>query len=249
MLLKNRPSLLGYVAAVAFTCGAAHAGTVQTFSGSSGDHSATASFEFIGNQLHITLTNTMTSIDNPSWLTGLFFDIAGSPTINSGSADADLEYLGIFGWQDYNSHTASQMWAFDDNIGAGELPFGDQQYGLGAAGYDVFGPGDMLAPGGPGSQPNGIGGGILPDIAGLFVPPGHWYKPFAIGSVHFVLNLPNGFGEAGISNVVFAFGSGFDEIYFPASGVVVPLPAALPMGLAGLAGLLVIRRRRKARIA
>jgi len=37
-------------------------------------------------------------------------------------------------------------------------------------------------------------------------------------------------------NVSFVFGTGFDEV------VLIPLPAALPMGLLGLGGVVVLRR-------
>ena len=248
MYLKNRPATFGACAALvvaAFATGAASAGGVQFFEGSSGNHSASASFEFVGNELHITLTNTMTTVENPAWLTGLFFDIDGSPAFTGGSATANLVSFNGGGMSAYGDHTASQLWAFRDDI-AGGLPFGDQQYGLGAAGFNVFGDSDMLADGGPHPQPNGIDGGILPDLPGVNVPNGHFDTPFALGSVSFVLALANGFEGGEISNVWFAFGSGFDEVNFP-PGEVIPLPAALPMGLAGLAGLVVLRKRRQLR--
>ena len=96
----------------------------------------------------------------------------------------------------------------------------------------------MLQSGGPPPQPGGTDGGIVPSFVGVTVPPGHFGRPFALGSLtfHFDLDMEFNFANASVENVSFVFGTGFDEV------VLTPLPAALPMGLFGLAGVVVLRR-------
>ncbi len=215
------------------------------FEVSNGTQSADALFTFSDDgggspTLQIVLTNTASNNDGPSWLTGLFFDLAGSPELNNGSAAGDMITLDGTTQTPWGGDPSS-MWAFDDDM-SGELPFGDQQYGLGAAGFDVFGPSDLLEGGGPHPQPGGVDGGILPDIDGLTVP-GHHGDAFALGSLVFTFWLDDNFDifSADVSNVAFAWGSGFNEIVL--TSVVVPLPPAAALGLAGL-GLVAIGRRR-----
>jgi hypothetical protein len=239
-------------AAIALTCavGSAEA-NVLNFSKSNGTHSASATFAFSNNggqkQLNITLTNTMTTNSGPNWLTGLFFDIAGAPTLNTNAVTGDLITLNGTTQTAYNAHTPAQMWAFRDDI---DGALSGQQYGLGACGFGVFGPSDMIQPGGPHPQPNGTPGGILADIAGLSVPPGHQGKPFALGSLSFTFLLDNSFdvNNASVDNVAFVFGSSFGEVVLNGDGPpppppVVPVPMALPMAVAGLAGVAIYRRR------
>ena len=88
---------------------------------------------------------------------------------------------------------------------------------------------------------------MIPD---LDLPPGQKYYdqqsgqpgdpiPYALASLIFEFNLDfgNGSGPISIEDVAFVFGTGFDEV------VLIPLPPALPLGLAGLAGVVVMRRR------
>ena len=186
----------------------------------------------------------MTTNSNPHWLTGLFFDVAGSPELTFVSAEAPLGMVTFDenGPSPYTDVGPAHFWAFRSDL-TGESPFG-QQYGLGATGFDVFGPGDILDPqeGGPTPQPGGVDGGILPNIEDVSVPKGHFGRPYVLGELHFKFDL----GEydieyAGVENIAFVFGTGFDEI------VLIPLPAALPMGLAGLVGVIVIRRVTRSR--
>lgn len=138
----------------------------------------------------------------------------------------------------YINATPAQLWAFRQGVPDGELPQ-DAAYALGAAGLDVFGMTDLLQPGGPPPQPGGSDGGIVPSFMGITtVPPGHFGRPFALGTLTFHFDLPGGFNiaDASVENVSFVFGTGFDEV------VLIPLPAALPMGLLGLGGVVVLRR-------
>ncbi len=227
-------------------CGAVAAGPLpppQTFSLSNGLQSASAVFAFTPGSLEIVLTNTMTTNGEPNWLTGLFFDIGGptSPSLTPTGTLVDGSLVTFDGSgppDDFTAFTPAQLWAFRQGVPDGELPQ-DAAYALGAAGLDdVFGMTDMLQSGGPSPQPGGTDGGIVPTFGGVTVPPGHFGRPFALGSLTFHFDLPGGFNiaDASVENVSFVFGTGFDEI------VLVPLPAALPMGLLGLAGVVVLRR-------
>ncbi len=225
---------------------------VQEFSLSNGLQSATATFTFsdIGGDktLNILLTNTMTTNAPPNWLTGVFFDIAGGPTLSNGSALAPdgMVTFDASGSTPYITNGPGNFWAFRQDL-AGVLPppFVGQQYGLGSAGFNVFSSNDMLdlpVPVDIHPQRDGSDGGIVPFFGGgETVPEGHFQTPFVLGSLAFDFDLPDLFdiNAADASNVFFVFGTGFEEI------VLLPLPAALPMGLAGLLGVLLLRRASK----
>lgn len=191
--------------------------------------------------LTVILTNTMTSNSGPQWFTGAFFDIAGSPTMTySGLTGTSMITLNGTSQTAYTTVTADHFWAYRDDLSA-SLPFGTQKYGLGAAGFDIFGLSDILnfQAGGPTPQPDGTDGGILADISGLQVPGGHEGKPFVLGSISLIFDLGNyDINNAGVSNVVSAFGTGFDEVV-----LVIPLPMGASMALAGL-GFVAVRRQR-----
>jgi len=226
--------------------GAAQAGEVSfTESISNGVQSASATFTFNDDGpttiLTIQLTNTMTSNGGPQWLTGLFFDIAGSPTLTYDSSGLIASMITLSGTTQtaYTTVDADHFWALRDDLSG--LPFGDQEYGLGSAGFDVFGSSDILnfQAGGPTPQPDGTDGGILADIAGLDIPDGHDGKPFVLGSLWLTFDLGSyDIDDAAVSDVAFVFGTGFDETV-----LLVPVPLALPLGLAGLAGVVLGRRR------
>ncbi len=226
------------------------------FASTNGTQSAAANFTFTdvdaglgSTYLTISLTNTMTSNGGPQWLTGLFFDIAGSPTLayENDSAVGDMITLDGTTQTPYNLHgaKADNFWAYRDDL-SGELPFGDQQYGLGAAGIDIFSLSDMLSPP-PDAilpQPAGTDGGILADIVGLEVPGGHEGRPFVLGSLQFTFWLEDfALEDANVSDIAFFFGTGFDEVI-----LLIPLPMPLAMAGVGL-GIVVLFRRRLATLA
>ena len=121
---------------------AAYADEVSfNFEVDNGTQSGVANFTFADgaqlgdlSTLTITLTNTMTSnpsIGNgPNWLAGLFFDLAGSPTLSYQSIDSQMITLDGTTQSPFTDYDPDQFWAYRDNL-TGELPFGDQQYGLG----------------------------------------------------------------------------------------------------------------------
>ena len=221
------------------------------FALSNGTQSASANFTFDAGArtLTISLTNTMTSNDGPNWLTGLFFNLAGVDTPIAPSA-ANGQMITLEGPDEHypyqhqhpNAGNPANFWAYRNDL-SGELPFGDQQYGLGAAGLDIFGLQDMINyPNIPGDilpQPAGSDGGILANIGGLSVPEGHEGRPFVLGSLLFEFLLPEGFvlAQAGVGNIAFIFGTGFEET------VLIPLPLPIAMAAAGLMIVVFFRRR------
>lgn len=217
------------------------------FSQDNGTHSASANFTFADGagdlgtltSLTITLTNTMTTNSGPQWLTGLFFDMAGSPTMSYQSVNGQMITLDGITQSTYNDAAPDHFWAYRDDLSG--LPFGDQEYGLGSAGFGVFGQNDILNwdPNGPQPQPDGTDGGILADISGLEVPNGHEGTPFVLGSLQLTFWLPEGFSldDADVSDVAFVFGTDFDEV------VLIPLPLPLAMAAAGFGIVAVFRRR------
>ena len=221
---------------------------------SNGTQSASADFTFsdAGSgpvTLNIVLTNTMTTNGGPNWLTGLFFNLAGAPTLDYQSTAGNMITLQGTTQSDFFYDPANEkqpglpadFWAYRDDL-SGELPFGDQQYGLGASGLDIFGLNDIL--GDPPNlilpQPAGTDGGILADIDGLQVPEGHEGRPFVLGSLEFIFELPWDFdlSEASVSDIAFIFGTGFDETV-----LLIPLPLPAAMAGAGLMIVVCFRRR------
>ena len=261
MIFSRERALRLATAAVMMTALAGNANADElsfNFALSNGTQSASADFTFSADNalapvtLSIVLTNTMTTNGGPNWLTGLFFDLAGSPTLDYKSTDGQMITLDGTTQSDFFYDVGKTMpgqpadfWAYrgtDQNeFFPGELPFGDQQYGLGAAGLDVFGLSDILGDPPPFilPQPAGTDGGILADIDGLSVPGGHEGRPFVLGSLEFIFDLPDDFllSQAGVSDIAFIFGTGFDEV------VLIPLPLPVAMAGAGLMIVVCFRRR------
>ncbi len=246
--------------------GLAHADTLSfSESLSNGTQSATASFTFddTANTLSVVLKNTMTTNGGPQWLTGLFWNLAGADGLNITPhvADANLRVVGsmitLSGTTQtpYTEVDIGHYWAYRDDLSSGDYgsfldsAFGGttRQYGLGAAGFDVFGQSDILnfIDGAPIPQPDGTDGGILADITGLQVPGGHEGTPFALESLVFLYDLDDAgndfllsnFGDLAVTDAAFVFGTGFDET------VLIPLPPAVWVGAIGLAGVVAVRRR------
>jgi hypothetical protein len=146
----------------------------------------------------------------------------------------------------YNTVTVDHFWGLNQSISGGSLPFGDQQYGLGAAGFGVFAPSTILnlQAGGPLPQPDGSDGGILSgdllDAGTIDIPSGHTDRPMVDGGIWLTFDLGNydiNQADELVSDVNFVFGTSFGEI------VLIPVPMALPVGLAGLIGVVMARRR------
>ncbi len=215
------------------------------FSGSlPSGHAAAATFTFdnVAETLVVRIENTIGAAFNSLGsraLTGLFWDMTpGSLPITGVSSTNGGEVNNPSGYD------PEQFWAFRGDLSPGSTPFGTQ-FGLGAAGFDVFGSADMLAPGGPQPQPNGIDGGILSATGNVY--PGQNQNPMFRSFIEFTFDLASpffagGLGGIGVTGVSWQFGSGFEE-----PGItLIPLPPALWAGLASLGavgGWQVLRRR------
>ena len=241
--------------------GFAHADTLSFSSSlSNGIQSATALFTFddgVNKSLTVVLTNTMSTNGGPQWLTGLFWNLTGAdglsitPTsVKNDRVDGDMITLSGTTRTAYTARDR-RFWAYRDDLSSGDYgsflnsAFGGttRQYGLGAAGFDVFGQSDILNfQGDPIPQPDGTDGGILADIVGLQVPGGHEGTPFALANLTFLYDLNSDFllsdfGDLAVTDIAFVFGTGFDEV------VLIPLPPAVWAGAIGLVGVVALRRR------
>lgn len=197
--------------------------------------SASASFEIVGLELQITLTNTGTydPSDPEDILAGVLFNIAGDPTLSriavelaAGSTVTDGGTTdggnvgGEFGYKSgINSFGANQVVS---SVGA-------------LVGADNVFPGANLA--GPGS-PNGIQYGITTLFdAAANDNGGIVDTAFIANSVVIRLgNLPEGFSLDDISNVSFAYGTDHS--------IVIPEPTGFVLTLGGMGLFAMIRRRR-----
>ncbi|MCZ6835412.1 MAG: hypothetical protein O7G85_06520 [Planctomycetota bacterium] len=229
-----------------------------TVMGSSGPFSATANFNFDDSGgstiLSIQLTNTGgTDEAGNAWLTGLFFDVVGSP---------DMTYVGLGGdgsdsfndlvYNDLSTYTpvagedAAHFWGLNDEAQTNLASTGSQEYALYAAGFFGLPTGntDMLdyVAGGPDPQPDGPDGGIINTATTTGGP-----EPKILNGIWLVFDLGQyAFDESSVSNVWFQYGTDNDQ---PGFGKLIPVPLALPLGLAGLAGIAVGRKRLRRALA
>ncbi len=243
---------LAACAAIVLVLGAANVRAESvTFTGTSGGRSASANFALVGGKLEVTLTNLGSAVTaDPANLTGVFFDVSGSPTflrdsVALGPGSQLVTYTGgKKGPIARTDVTAADLqylpaeWAYKQ-IASGS-PRG---YGLSAAGLGIFGPPDTFA-----SSPNygasGVGGpdfGVLPLVAGanVGVNAGLQGIPLIENSVILRLIAPGGFQLSQISHVDFQYGTTYNSM--PS----VPAPSSL-VGLAGMgaAGAAIFARRR-----
>jgi len=223
------------------------------FTGTSGTLSASVSFEIVGGQLVVVLTNTGGSdtLLPVDLLTAVFFTVTGnqslSPdmaamsagsTTNTGVAIFPTDPGGVVGGE----------WAYLNGLsqyGANE--------GISSTGLGIFGPGNRF-PGnnlsGP-DDPDGPQFGLAsasdnlttgnPEITG--VPITHNSVTFTLGNIG-ALTLAN------ISNVTFQYGTALDEGHIPGIPQLfngkIPEPASITLLGIGLLAFGASRRKRKA---
>jgi len=238
------------LACALFTSSPASADIVS-FSGSSGTLAASADFNFSGNTLIVTLTNTSAFdvMDPAQVLTALFFNINGAGALGSVSA-----VLGA----------GSTVFYDADGQPVGGVVGGEWGYGSGLAG--------------PGGATEGISstglGGVFggatfpgPDLEGPAALDGPQYGILSAGdntatgnggitgsggliknSVVFTLTGVMGLTGASVSNVSFQYGTAPTEPNIPSTttNITVPEPTLLSLLGFGLAGAAYrIRRRRQ----
>jgi hypothetical protein len=230
---------------------------IVAFQAVGSSHSASAVFSLTGQVLSITLSNTYSGGTNFKFLQtdvveGLFFDVAGNPTltkvsamVSAGSAirlnGADITAAETSG-ETLGVGDVGDAWAYK----SGSLPCVSQQYGLGASGFGIFGPSDLFYSGGglphqQGSAPNGVDYGLMPLDTTNYAHDGFSGIPFLQSSVVFAFSGFTG-SLADISNVRIEYGTSLGE--FPVVTTPVPEPATGVLLLVPAIAIGLWRRRR-----
>jgi PEP-CTERM motif-containing protein len=241
------------ILAVPFAAMLAAFGSAQaqvTFTANDGGvRDASATFEFLSSsQLRIVLTNTSTfDVVNPSQvLTGLFFDIAGSPTLSATSAVLTSGSSVI-----YDSAPAGGVvggeWAYASGLSGAPL---GADYGIASAGFGLFGESNLF----PGADlasplsPNGVNYGLV--SAGDNAATGNGGIMNSDGlirnSVTFTMTVGSSFALSDIGNVSFQYGTALSE---PNVTPPIPEPETYAMLLAGLGLMGFVARRRQRNLA
>lgn len=212
---------------------------------------ANAVFECTANQLIITLTNISPfPTEVPAeLLSGVFFDIAGSPTLTPVSvflASGSSVLNGPAG----PGGDVSGEWAYRGDLTSG---FNGAQYGVEANGLDEFGPGDRFSNVDldPPASPNGMNYGIV--SAGGRGPNANaplYSNPIIFNSVVITFNHNGDLSCDDIYNVGFQYGTSQTNPFIPGGDdpdpfdPIIPEPASVSLLLMGLTGL-ALRYRRK----
>jgi hypothetical protein len=229
----------------------------ETFDVAGGSHSASAIFSLAGQVLDITLSNTYSAAPNYAFvdtevLTGLFFDVVGSPALTKVYAMVPTESAIVLNGTDITaSETSSQplgtgdisaAWAYKSGTLAGV----SQRYGISASGLNIFGSANLFYPGGSlphqqGTAPNGVDYGLMPLSTTNYTHDGFSTKAFIQSSATFEFSGFTG-SLSDIHNVRFQYGTAIDAF----SLILVPEPSvgALLISLAFPLGLWLRRRRR-----
>jgi hypothetical protein len=271
-MTKRLVRLATFVAASVFGASVASAGTVAynlAFNlGGGNTLNASATFTSVNGQLKIGLVNTDADAVGTTahFVSALFWDYTGSTltkTTTSAAVAAGSSVVASTGnGQPFNpagiapgpnpgpnnwTGNINQYWAFRNDISA----LVTQSYGVGAAGFSIFGPGDMFASG-VNNQPDGSDFLLIPSAQLTATSNGMANgDPFVRRGVDFTLTAPgltagmsNAQLAALLTNVRVQWGTSLSD---PTTTSVVPLPAAAWMGmslLGGVGGVGFFRRRR-----
>jgi hypothetical protein len=238
----------------------AHAEFV-TFTGSQGDLAASAKFDFTGNTLTLTLTNTAsTNSTQPGMLlSGVFFNVTGDPTLTPSTATVAP------GSTIVQASNCTVNCVGVTNVG-GEFAFntgiaGRPQYGIAANGYINTSSGnfDGVNLHGP-NAPNGPNFGIVTSNFNTGDGNGGMdNEPFIESSVVFELLGVAGLSVSNVTDVVFQYGASLTDANFsgtpgiiggplsPSRQAQVPEPSSLLLLGSMIAGTChLVRKRRKA---
>jgi len=204
------------LAAIVFITPAVAGASSITFTGSDASGlAASATFDVVGSNLVITLTNIGIDPAVPSdVLTGLFFDVAGNPALLAGSAVLGSGSFVTNGGTTDAGGSVGGEWAYKSSA---DFAYG-ASYGVSSVGLGLFGPSDLF--GGtnlagtvsPGSDDYGITSAAdstandNPKIAGLAL--------INDSVVLTLTGLPGGFNPlSSISNVTFQYGSDLTDTH------------------------------------
>jgi hypothetical protein len=188
-----------------------------TIVGSSGNLAASAAFNFSGNVLTITLTNTATVVSSvPSMLlSGVLFTLTGNPTLTPVSATASSIVQA-------NMCNAGTCTGTNVNVG------GEFSYARNGAVQEIAANGWISSNGNAGNfngpdldNPAALNGMNFGIVTANFNPgdgnPAMDSEPFVRNAVTFVLNGVSGLSSANLSNVSFQYGTSRSDPNFPGS--------------------------------
>lgn len=261
-LIRSKLMLLGMVCSMLPMLASA---APITFTGSSGSLAASATFVISGNDLIITLTNTASynhaadgDLAAGSVLSGIFWDLTGSPTLTPVSATIPTGSILLQSGQcDVGPCSSSTT-----NVG-GEFVYGTSSsgfpnsafYGAASSGYISGSSGNFNGPNldNP-NAPDGINFGLVP--SGFNAGDGNGgldTEPLIRNAVQLVLSGVSGLSTDAISNVSFQYGTALTDANVPGGPLVppqsIPEPTTLLLFGAGLLGIgLTLRRRSGSRV-
>src|SRR5262249_35241155 len=195
-----------------------------------GGRSASATFTQTGDTLTLTLTNTGGDVSDPTQvLTGIFFNLAGDPTLGKTSALLGAGSTVLFA--PASAVTGSLSPAGPDVGGEWAYLSGLNQYsanqGISSAGLGIYGAGDRFrtdsnleGPDSPDGLQYGITSGSDNPSTGNVAVTGS--NALIQKSVVFKFSGATGLTAAELSDVTFQYGTALDDVSFHGSAVPVP---------------------------